>query len=253
MGMYFWPYMMPFFMPPYAMMPYPCGLQAQMPQPGYPAQQHPYTGVAPKKKTRPLYAVLIILGLLIVVGGAVAAFLLLTGKTSATYRLGDGSVTGADMEFREMVLKQNGNTLVLTGTYDNNTKKKGEVVVTIQAISKGGEQLLSFNVPVVSGTNKTFSQQKTSSTLKLSGATLSSLVYESGTETTPSEDTYPWSSTPQTTPKQSTPSDGSQYSLPSSLPDSSSSNDGTNPYQSLPIPEEYFNTTPQTNQSLPIY
>jgi hypothetical protein len=254
MGMYFWPYWMPYFMPPYAMMPYPYGLPAQAPYPTYPAQQQPYpayaaqqqpyVGGARRRRTRPLYVVLIIIGLLIVAGGAVAAVLLLTGKTSATYRLGDGSVTGADIEFREMVLKQNGNTLVLTGTYDNNTKNKGTVVVTIQGISKGSEQLLSFNVPVVAGTGKTFSQQKPSSSVKLSGATLSSLVYEGSTETSPSDNSYPWSSTPQ----QSTPSQtGSQPSYPSSLPNISS------PYESLPIPQDFFQTSPQISVPVQIY
>ena len=260
MGMYFWPYWMPYFMPPYSMMPYPYGLPAQTPYPTYPAQQQPYpaytaqqqpyVGGARRRRTRPLYVVLIIIGLLIVAGGAVAAVLLLTGKTSATYRLGDGSVTGADIEFREMVLKQNGGTLVLTGTYDNNTKNKGTVVVTIQGISKGSEQLLSFNVPVVAGTGKTFSQQKPSSSVKLSGATLSSLVYKGSTETSPSDNSYPWSSTPQ----QSTPSQtGSQPSYPSSLPNSSSTNDELNPYESLPIPEDYFQTSPQISLPVQIY
>jgi hypothetical protein len=244
MGMYFWPYWMPYFMPPYAMMPYPYGLPAQAPYPAYAAQQQPYPGGARRRKTRPLYVVLIIIGLLIVAGGAVAAILLLTGKTSATYRLGDGSVTGADIEFREMVLKQNGGTLVLTGTYDNNTKNEGKVIVTIQAISKGSEQLLSFNVPVVPGTGKTFSQQKPSSSVKLSGATLSSLVYEGSTETSPSNNSYPWSSTPQ----QSTPSQtGSQPSYPFSLPNSSS------PDESLPIPEDYFQTSPEISVPIQIY
>jgi hypothetical protein len=153
-----------------------------------------------------------------------------------------------------MVLKQNGDMLALTGTYDNNTKNEGKVIVTIQAISKGSEQLLSFNVPVVPGTGKTFSQQKSSSSVKLSGATLSSLVYEGSTETSPSDGSYPWSSTPQTTPQQSTPSNtGTQPTYPFSLPDSSTPYDELNPYESLPIPQEFFETTPQTSLPIPIY
>ncbi len=264
MGMYLWPYWMPYFMPPYSMMPYPYGLPAQPPVPAYPVQQQPYAaypvqqqpypGEARRKRTRPLYIVLIIIGLLVVIGGAAAAVLLLTGNTSATYRLGDRSVTGADIEFREMVLKQNGNMLVLTGTYDNNTKNEGKVVVTIQGISKGSEQLLSFNVPVVPGTGKTFSKQNSSSSVKLSGATLSSLVYQSSTGTSPSNSSYPWSSTPQTTPQESTPSQTTtEPTYPYSLPESSTPSGELTPNESSPLPEDFFQTTPEISMPIPVY
>jgi hypothetical protein len=250
LGMYFWPYMMPYFMPPYAMFSPPYSPPAQIPYAPHPAQPQPYVGVVHKKKTRPLYVVLLILGLLIVVGGAVAAFLLLTGNTSATYRLGDGSVTGADIDFRDMVVKQNGGMLTLTGSYDNNTKNEGEVIVTIQAISKGGEQLISFNVPVAPGTGKSFSQQKSAGSIKLSGATLSSLEYEGSTETTPSGESYPWSSTPQ----QSTPTyNGTEPTYPSTVPENSQTYRELNPSGSSPIPQDFFQTTPEISLPLPIY
>jgi hypothetical protein len=183
----------------------------------------------------------------------VAAVLLLTGKTNATYRLGNGSVSGADIEFREMVLKQNGGMLLLTGTYDNNTKKEGKVAVTVQAISKGSEQLLTFNVPVEPGKGKTFRQQKSSNSVKLSGATLSSLEYVGGTETDTGQDSYPWSSTPQTTPQQSTPTEDTQSTYPSSVPDVSTPSEELNPQQSLPIPQELFETSPEVSVPVPIY
>jgi hypothetical protein len=234
MGMYGWPYWMPYFMPPYPypMMPYPYGYGGQVPYPAaapypcepyppvpmpygaYQGQQQAPAGAARPRKTRPLYTALIIILLLILIGGGVAAAVLLTGSTSASYRLGDSSVTGADIEFRGMLLSQKGNVLTLSGTYDNNTKYEGEVVVTVQALTGGNEQPIIFTVPVVPGTGKSFSQQKSAESLKLSGATLSSLVYtgntggSSGTGSNSSgTSSYPFN---QTSPSQSTsPSSGS--------------------------------------------
>ncbi len=235
MGMYGWPYWMPYFMPPYPypMMPYPYGFggqtpyQAAAPYPyepypsvpvpytAYPGQQQANAGAARPKKARPLYTALVIIVLLMLIGGGVAAAVLLTGSTNASYRLGDSSVTGVDIEFRAMSIKQSGNVLTLSGTYDNNTKYEGEVIVTVQALTSGNEQPISFTVPVVPGTGKSFSKQKSAESLKLSGATLSSLVYTGSTGSSSSgsnssgTSSYPYN---QTSPSQSTsPSNSYQY------------------------------------------
>lgn len=251
MGMYGWPYWMPYFMPPYPypMMPNPYGFGGQMPYQAaapypyehypstpypsapmpytaYPGQQQVSAGAARPKKTRPLYTALVIIVLLMLIGGGVAAAVLLTGSTSASYRLGDSSVTGVDIEFRAMSIRQSGNVLTLSGTYDNNTKYEGEVIVTVQALTSGNEQPITFTVPVVPGTGKSFSQQKSAESLKLSGATLGSLVYtgstgsSSGTGSSNSSGTssYPYN---QTSPSQSTsPSNSYQYNLDQTSPNS---------------------------------
>ncbi len=208
-GYGWWPCMPPFFACPFPFMSNP-GMYG-----GYPAaQQYAYAAPAPRKRMRPLFIVLIIIGALIVIGGGVAAAVLLTGSTNATFRIGDGEVTGADITFSDMVLKQEDEVLALTGTYDNNTKSEGDVIVTIQAISKGQEELVSFTVPVEAGTNKSFTEQKPAGSIELSGATLSSLVFEYGsTFDSGDQNTYPYdqgtqpSTQGQTTTQPTFPSD----------------------------------------------
>jgi hypothetical protein len=176
-----------------------------------------------------IYIVLIIIGVLLLIGGGVTAAVLLTGKGSSAFQLGDGSVTGADIEFKSLAIKQVGSAVTLTGTYDNNTKKEGNVYVTVQGASKGTEELLSFTVPVVPGKGKPVSEKKTS-TAKLSGATLGALIYQSTSSTTDSNDTstYPWDDGTTTTPgsTSTSPSNNSSSTSPfSTTPDS----EGTTP------------------------
>lgn len=132
---------------------------------------------------RGLYIALIIIGSLVVIGGGVAAAILLTGNSNATFRLGDGQVTGADIEFNDMVLSQVEEMLLLAGTYDNGTKYEGDVIVTVQVVSEGREQLVSFTVPVEPGTGEPFTEQKPAGSIKLGGATLSSLVFKVSADT----------------------------------------------------------------------
>lgn len=234
---------MPFFggYPPYGS-PY---MQAFAPPPGaYPPS--PYTGAAapypgaypqpygaPHKRMKTVYIILIIIGVLLLIGGAVTAAILLTGSGKSSFNLGSGSVTGVDIEFSNLLLKQSGSTITLTGKYDNNTKREGSVFITVQGISKGSEELLNFTVSVTPGKGKTFTQKKTSSS-QLSGATLGTLIYE-GSSTTPNgSDSYPWETSPTspTSPRSTTP----KYTTPTT-PGS------TSPYdeQDLTTPES---TTP---------
>ena len=153
--------------------------------------------------------VILIIVLLLLAGGGVTTAILLKGKTKSTFRLGDGSVVGARIEFHAVTLNQNGKTLTLSGTYDNKSKSKGSVYVTVQAMSKSTEQSVTFTVPVVSGSGKSFKQKKTT-TMKLESAALGSLYFQgtgSFEEDTNSSGTnggtYPWeteSGTSSTTP-----------------------------------------------------
>lgn len=137
----------------------------------------PQSARGPRKK-RSLGLIIGIIILLLAIAGGVTAAFLLTSSGSASYKLGDGTVTGANIEFRGVTLKQDGKTLTLSGTYDNTSKREGEVTATVQALTGGAEQLIAFTVPVVPGSGKRFSQNKTES-IKLSGATLGPLLFSS--------------------------------------------------------------------------
>lgn len=212
----------PPYMPPYPppMAGYP-GYGAPM---GYPAQYPQAYGATPRKRMKTVYIILIIILALLVVGGAVTAAVLLTGKGSSAFKLGDGSVTGTDIEFRNMLLSQKSGTLTLSGIYDNNTKRSGEVFVTVQGTENGNEQLISFTVPVKPGTGKTFSQKKSSS-VKLTAARLGALIYRGTTNTNNNgTNSFPWESTTPSNPSnqtgttpsnETTPSNGSESTTPS--------------------------------------
>ena len=158
----------PYPYPPIPFTPYPM-------QPGYPMQ--PYATSRPRAGMRPVYIVLIIIGVLLVIGGCVAAAILLTGQGGSSFKLGNGTVKGVDIEFRDITLTQEGNRLALTGTYDNGSKREGNVSVAVQVISNGSQQTLSFKVPVEPGSGERFATGKDVS-FTISGATLGSLVFQ---------------------------------------------------------------------------
>jgi len=178
--------------------------------------------------------VILVIVLLLAAGGGVAAYLLLKGESKASFNLGDDSVTGVKIEFRDVTLSQKGKNLTLTGTYDNKSKSKGSVYVTVQAVSKSGEQSIIFTVPVVPGNGKRFTQEKTSS-IKLESASLGSLFFQ-GTENleentnsgTTNSGTLPWEeqSSSITPPPES-----------SSAINDNSIDDGTLPDSETTIPE----------------
>ncbi len=200
--------------------PYPVGAPVQ-----------PNAARKPRKKMRTSSIVILIVVLMLAAGGGVAAYLLLKGESKTDFKLGDGSVTGAKIEFRDLALNQEGKTLTLTGAYDNKSKSKGSVNVTVQAISKSTEESITFTVPVVAGSGKRFTQKKTSN-IKLESAALGSLFFQgtgSSEESTNSSGTnggtYPWE----------TESDGSSTTL---TPESSSAtNDSSIDDQPLPDSE----------------
>lgn len=183
---------------------------------------------APRPRMRTLYIVLIIIGVLLLIGGAVTAAILLTGNSNAAFQLGDGSVTGVDIDFTDLALTQKGSAVTLTGKYDNNTKREGKVYITVEAVSGGTSELLSFTVPVTPGKGKSFTQKKTEAK-KLSQATLGALIYQgsssNGSDT--DSDTYPWDSTPS---NGTSPDDGSNETTPFSTSPYSTSPYSTSPY-----------------------
>lgn len=172
---------------------------------------------------------IIVVILLLAAGGATAAVLLLLNKPDGSFNLGSASVIGANIKFKNMRLKQNGSSLVLTGAYTNSSKKKGDVMVTVQGISNGSERLISFTVPI-STSGGSFTQRKTS-TVKLSGAALGPLLFESSSsgfhdgDTSPSDsgiDTSPDGSDEEPTSPDTSPSESSSPSKstsPSTVPE----------------------------------
>jgi flagellar basal body-associated protein FliL len=220
-------------------------------EPPYPAEYpvQPYAARKPRKKMRTSSIVILVIVLLLAAGGGVAAYLLLKGESKTSFKLGDGSVTGVKIEFHDLTLSQTGNNLTLTGTYDNKSKSKGSVYVTVQAISKTNEQSMTFTVPVVAGNGKRFTQKKTSN-IKLESAALGSLFFQ-GTESleentdssATNSGTLPW---------------GDQSSSITPTPESSSTtNDSSIDNQTLPGSEtavpgaETPLLTPETGNSTP--
>lgn len=181
-------------------------------------------------------AAIIIVVILLIGGGAVAAYFALR-KGKASYNLGDGTVMGEEIEFRDMKLTKDGNTLTFSGVYDNDSGRSGEVIAAIEILGgKTTAQLLSFTVPVSKGKGKHFSEKKTSS-ISMSGATLGTLVFQGSSDDYEYDDgTYPEYSAP--TEEDSYPS-GSEESYPTdgTEPESSSTEkSGTTspPYGSSP-------------------
>lgn len=241
------PYPTGYQMPAYAFLPFPWMMPPLMPF-GYPpyCMPAPY-GPAPATAAYPpsyyrrrmpgIYIALIVIGIVILIGGAVAAAVLLTGSGGSSFKLGDGTVSGVDIEFKGMVLSQEDRYLVLTGTYDNNTKKEGEVTVSIRAISDGATQLVGFTVPVEPGRGISF-EQKEASTVKLSGATLGSLSFSTSTDY---DNGYPWD---EGEDGEDSPEDGDESTSPS---DREEDLESTTPRESYPldsVPEGYEEPLP---------
>ena len=189
---------LPSFMPMYPGGPYmmqPCFQYPYPPVPygPYPMQQQYAT--QPRPGLRPVYIVLIIIGVLLVIGGCVAAAILLTGDGTSSFKLGDGTVKGVDIEFRDVVITQEGNTLALTGTYDNNSKREGSVYVSVDVISEGSQQAVSFKVPVDANSGERFATAKDVS-FTISGATLGSLTFQ-GSSSNGDDDSSDSGTTPE--------------------------------------------------------
>ncbi|MDD5748636.1 MAG: hypothetical protein PHP64_06290 [Actinomycetota bacterium] len=132
----------------------------------------------------------IILFSLIVIGAGITAAFLLTSQRNKSFNLGSETVSGVNIEFKNMRISQKGNKITLSGTYDNNSSRTGDVMVNIQAKVDGNSELLEFNVPVEKQAVKTFTQRITSSgTLK--SASLGSLTFQRSYYFDESS-TYPW-------------------------------------------------------------
>jgi len=222
--------MMPFGppgMPPYGFPPQQMGPmggpyagygQPMQPPYGAPWPQGAGPGPAPgqwpprKKRHTGLIVTIVIIVVLLIAGGVTAA-ILLTRKTKSSFNLGSGSVIGANIEFTNLKLAQNGSALTLTGSYKNSSKKKGTCTLTIQGISGGTERMISFSIPISAVSSTTSFTQRKTSTVKLSGATLGPIVFNSSSSSNNSDsgsETSPWDSSPygsETLPYESSPLD----------------------------------------------
>jgi len=220
--------------PPPFMTPYPAGPYGPAPSgpqqypgqpPGQYAGQPPVEWKQPRKKMGTGKLVLIIVIVLLVIGGGIAAAVLLTsGKSgSGSFSLGDASVVGANIKFRNVTLKQSGNSLTLSGRYDNKSKRKGTVYVTVEATGKGASRTINFTVPVSTGTGKSFTKKQTNSGT-ISEAALGTLIFQGSSDSEPSDgNVNPWDdsqSVPNDSDGTSTPSDTLPPGWEESIPDS---------------------------------
>lgn len=161
-----------------------------LPQHSYPYPWQLPQGSRPRRRMGALKLVSIILFSLIVIGAGITAAFLLTSQRNKSFNLGSETVSGVNIEFKNMRISQKGNKITLSGTYDNNSSRTGDVMVNIQAKVDGNSELLEFNVPVEKQAVKTFTQRITSSgTLK--SASLGSLTFQRSYYFDESS-TYPW-------------------------------------------------------------
>lgn len=202
-----WPYS-PFMIFPAACYPYamqqgmypgycypPMGPQYPPAGSGYPPRAQAYD-MSRRKKAGPLAVTLILLVILLLIAGAGVGIYLYLMPGNSSFDLGSSSVPGEDIELKNMRLEQKDGSAVLTGSYENQSSREGDVVVTITGITNGTDTILSFNVPVEAEKSESFSLSKASQN-KLSSATLGPLLFKrSSTDYYDDEEndggSYPW-------------------------------------------------------------
>lgn len=187
----------PYYPPPYPYYYYPPWQpfpQNYYPHPYYPpgpiGYQWPRTQARQTRRINAWKVFLVAFVILIIIGGGVAGAIFLLSRKSASFNLGSETVTGEDIEFKNMRLTQKGNHITLTGTYDNNTNNAGKVLVIVQAQLDGTTEDLSYTISVEKKATKSFSKTLTSGR-KIKSAILSSLVFERS-YSLDNEGSYPW-------------------------------------------------------------
>lgn len=158
---------------------------AAAPQAAQPPNMYAAAAGQPAKGTRtrmrPLHIMLLVFGILLLIGGAITAALLLAGNSGTTFRLDDKSVASQNLKFYDMEVDLQGEQLILSGNYDNPDDYEDEVIITIKLIEEGGgEQLMSFTLSLSSGDKQGFQKEKTAGQLKLKEAKLSSIIATGG-------------------------------------------------------------------------
>lgn len=208
----------------------------------YPAAYgQPYPYPQQRKRMSPAAITLIVVLVLALIGGGITAAVLLTGGSSSSYKLGDAKVEGGDIQLSDMVLKQENNQVVLSGSYSNATGRSGDAYITVKAILEGEEQIITFTVDIEADTDKTFSDRRTSN-LKLSGATLSSVQFRSsgGYDEDYDDESYDRNGSDETNGSTDTPDEsGNGSSYPWESQDSSTESGDyapVGPYDSSPFP-----------------
>ncbi len=178
---------------------YPAPIPAQSaPQPGHlPLDTQrgmipsAFAGKNALRRRRSFWITMIVIFLLIIGGAAASWFVFFKGKGAKTFDLGNGTVVGADIEFKNMTLTQKGEILTLKGKYENNSRREGTVTVTLDVISSDGTgELLSFEIPVKSLTTRSFSKTRTRK-VSIKSISIGALVLSSNSGSRKYE-SYPW-------------------------------------------------------------
>ncbi len=145
----------------------------------------------PFTRRKSFWIAMIVIFLLIFAGAAGFYFFYLKGKAARTFDLGNATVVGANIEFKDMTLTQKGDVLTLKGKYENDSKREGTVTVTLDATSPDGTgEILSFDIPVEGSSSQPFSKTITKK-ISIKSLSVGALILSSGS----SSDTYqsyPW-------------------------------------------------------------
>ncbi|MBN2168919.1 MAG: hypothetical protein JW738_06710 [Actinobacteria bacterium] len=166
-----------------------------------PRQQYSNVHDAPRKRGvgAGVIALIIILVLAVLGGGALGVYYLVKPGNS-NIDLGSASVPGENIDLKNLTLVQKEGTAVLSGTYENQGTREGEVIISVNGTSEGTEQVLSYNVPIKAETTENFNVSQ-STQVKFSDASLGSILFRRSSSSTydnnssDSNDgsgTYPW-------------------------------------------------------------
>lgn len=207
---------------------YPQGYGYCYPTQYPPRQQYAgsYDTTRKKGANAGVIALIVILIAAVLGGGAFGIWYLLSSGNS-DINLGSASVPGENIELQNLTLIQKEGSAVLTGTYDNQGSRDGELVISVSGTGDGAEQVLSYRVPVKAETADSFNVSQ-STQLKFKSAALGSILFRRSSSSDYNNDSdggsYPW----QDGDSDSDDSDydsGSTSTTPDNSSDSSDSTD----------------------------
>lgn len=141
----------------------------------YPPYQPPCQEKQPGRHHALYILAIVFLVLALAGGGIAAAFVYMRGR-AIVFQIGDGKAKQKDVFLKNMVLRYEDGTLVLEGSYKNETPSSGDAFVTLKARIEGSSRLINFTVPVEAEESGTFTQEKEASS-KPTSASLYSITF----------------------------------------------------------------------------
>ncbi|MBN1289768.1 MAG: hypothetical protein JXA49_09060 [Actinobacteria bacterium] len=204
-----------------------------------PRQQYSSAHEAPRKRRvgAGVIALIVILVLAVIGGGALGVYYLVK-PGNPDIDLGSASVPGENIEMKNLTLVQKEGAAVLSGTYENQGTRQGEVIISVNGTSEGTEQVLSYNVPIKAETTENFSVSQ-STQIKFSNASLGSILFRRSSSSTydnnggdgnDNSGTYPW----EEDSTGDSQYDDSNGTTPQNSSDSQNNTDGTDETDKAP-------------------